>query len=310
MNEPEAWRLCDALNDLDRRAGYLMDLAAAIGPLGLGSVEDAILRAKVDLLVARDMVRSRLDASARPRRGSFICTFTGRKYWPMDPRVEDVHTDDIAHALSLKCRFTGHTSRLYTVAEHTIRVVAIVRAALLFGWGPCADLPAGADPEPYAWLHDAEEAYLPDVSRPVKRSLYEWPEIAARNEAVILEAFHLPPPSPEVAAVVAWADDVALVLEARALFSFDLASMGSGFPPLNAPPAVLDAPGVAVSRVAAWDWADPAHLALVLREALDNVADQPERVPTQERGRSWRSEVAEGRVDDPEAEMRRRGLLD
>jgi hypothetical protein len=161
---------------------------------------------------------------------------------------------------------------------------------------------------PYALLHDAAEAYLADVARPVKRFLYEWSEIEARVDAAILDAFHLPPPSPEVAAVVAWADDVALVLEAQALFAYDVHAAWPGLPALNAPPAVLDAPGVAVSRVAAWDWTDPAHLALVLREALDNVADQPERAPT--RGRSWRSEVTEGCVDDPAAEMRRRGLLD
>lgn len=47
-----------------------------------------------------------------------IQTYTGRKFWPLDPRPEDVCIEDIAHALSLKCRFGGHCKRFYSVAQH------------------------------------------------------------------------------------------------------------------------------------------------------------------------------------------------
>ncbi|PPQ17945.1 phosphohydrolase [Bradyrhizobium sp. AC87j1] len=76
----------------------------------------------------------------------------GRQFWPMDPRPDEVFIDDIAHALSLLCRFGGHCLRFYSVAEHC---VLLSRAA----------------PRPHkmwALLHDASEAYLVDVPRPLK----------------------------------------------------------------------------------------------------------------------------------------------
>lgn len=45
------------------------------------------------------------------RRGDWIQTFTGQQFWPLDPLVEEVHLEDIAHALSNLCRFTGHALR-------------------------------------------------------------------------------------------------------------------------------------------------------------------------------------------------------
>ncbi len=42
------------------------------------------------------------------RRGDWMQTFSGRKFWPLDPRVEEVFTEDIAHALANQCRFGGH----------------------------------------------------------------------------------------------------------------------------------------------------------------------------------------------------------
>lgn len=92
------------------------------------------------------------------RVGDWMQTVTGRKFWPMDPRPEDVDIIDIAHALSMICRFGGHCLRFYSVAEHS---VLIARKA----------------PPEYqlaALLHDASEAYLSDIVRPLKRSLPEY----------------------------------------------------------------------------------------------------------------------------------------
>jgi hypothetical protein len=58
--------------------------------------------------------------------GNWIQTFTGRQYWPLDPREGDVYIEDIAHALSLQCRFTGHCRSFYSVAEHCVRVSHVV----------------------------------------------------------------------------------------------------------------------------------------------------------------------------------------
>lgn len=52
------------------------------------------------------------------RKGDWILTFTGRRFYPLDPRPEDVCLEDIAHALSLICRYNGHSRFFYSVAEH------------------------------------------------------------------------------------------------------------------------------------------------------------------------------------------------
>ncbi|CCH02045.1 putative protein yfdR [Fibrella aestuarina BUZ 2] len=87
------------------------------------------------------------------RTGPYIQTYTGKRYYPIDPRPDDIDIEDIAHALSNICRFTGHTRQFYSVAQHSVLVSRQV------------------DPEHKlaALLHDASEAYLTDLSRPVKR---------------------------------------------------------------------------------------------------------------------------------------------
>lgn len=89
------------------------------------------------------------------RRGDWIQTFTGRKFWPMDPHPEDVHVIDIAHPLGMKVRFNGHVNRFYSVAQHSVLVAEQQDQ-------PCDQLAA--------LFHDAAEAYLPDVPSPIKRS--------------------------------------------------------------------------------------------------------------------------------------------
>jgi len=81
-----------------------------------------------------------------------IITYTGRLFWPLDPRLEDINALDICHALSNQCRFTGHTIMFYSVAEHSCRVHDNL---------PQEHKLAGL-------LHDASEAYLMDLARPVK----------------------------------------------------------------------------------------------------------------------------------------------
>lgn len=83
---------------------------------------------------------------------SFIVTYTGRKVYPLDLKVEDICLEDIAHALSNKCRFTGHTSKFYSVAEHSVLVARQVKGFTKL-WG---------------LLHDAAEAYLPDIATRIK----------------------------------------------------------------------------------------------------------------------------------------------
>lgn len=86
----------------------------------------------------------------------WIQTFTGKQFWPLAPKASDVCIEDIAHALSLKCRFGGHVKKFYSVAEHCVRVMKILKPADQL-WG---------------LMHDAAEAYLPDIAAPIKRSVY------------------------------------------------------------------------------------------------------------------------------------------
>ena len=91
------------------------------------------------------------------RIGDWMQTATGRKFWPLDPRPEDVDIEDIAHALSNVCRFGGHCREFYSVAEHSVRVSDYVGALGGAPWHRLAGL-----------LHDATEAYLGDMIRPLK----------------------------------------------------------------------------------------------------------------------------------------------
>jgi 5'-deoxynucleotidase YfbR-like HD superfamily hydrolase len=88
------------------------------------------------------------------RKGDWIQTYSGLSMFPLDPIPEEIAIEDIAHALSNLCRFTGHVRSFYSVAEHSVRVswACEIEHAL---WG---------------LLHDASEAYLSDISSPMKRS--------------------------------------------------------------------------------------------------------------------------------------------
>lgn len=112
------------------------------------------------------------------RLGNWMQTYTGRVYWPVDPRPEDVSIEDIAHHLSMLCRYTGACSRFYSIAEHSCHVSLMV---------PREDALAGL-------LHDAPEAYLNDLNRPLKRSpgLEEYRRIEALNWRAVSARFGLP----------------------------------------------------------------------------------------------------------------------
>ena len=100
------------------------------------------------------------------RNGDWIQTYTGLKMYPLDPRPEEIDIRDIVHALSNICRFNGHTTHFYSVAEHSCHVYDTMlrwpeldRRSLMRGL-----------------MHDAAEAYLCDIPRPLK--LHEgWPQM-------------------------------------------------------------------------------------------------------------------------------------
>lgn len=100
-----------------------------------------------------------IDAGGTGRAGKiapfWIQTFTGRAFDLSNPLPEMVDAEDIAHALSMLCRYTGHCAWFYSVAQHSILVSEIVAAT-----APELGLAA--------LLHDADEAYTNDWSSPMK----------------------------------------------------------------------------------------------------------------------------------------------
>jgi len=93
--------------------------------------------------------------------------------WPLDPRADEVRIEDIAAALSKLCRYGGQCLRFYSVAEHCVHVANYAPPELKL----------------VALLHDASEAYLSDVIRPIKSHLTNYLEIEAGLERVIAKRF-------------------------------------------------------------------------------------------------------------------------
>jgi hypothetical protein len=139
------------------------------------------------------------------RIGAWSQTYTGRQYWPQDPRPEDVDPIDIAHALSLQCRFGGHCKWHYSVAQHSLLVAELLGSMPAQGPGTCD----------WGLLHDASEAYMVDLPRPLKNHSamgLEYKRIEALNMRAIWARFGLVGPQPEAVAI---ADEVALAMEFR-----------------------------------------------------------------------------------------------
>ena len=107
-------------------------------------------------------------------------TWTGRQFDPLHMQPSDVSLEDIAHALSLLCRGGGHLDRFYSVGQHCINCAGEARAR---GWSDRLVLAC--------LLHDASEAYISDIIRPVKIHLDNYREIEDRIMSVILIAFGL-----------------------------------------------------------------------------------------------------------------------
>jgi hypothetical protein len=107
-----------------------------------------------------------------------IVTYTGRIVQPLDITADDIDILDIAHALAMKCRYTGHCQRFYSVAQHS---------TLMSQW---KDMPG-----PAAWrlMHDAGEGYLPDIASPIKGKFPQMKEAEAKVMRAVAERFGLPP---------------------------------------------------------------------------------------------------------------------
>lgn len=104
----------------------------------------------------------------------FMVTYTGKRFY-MDERMKDneVSIEDIAHALSHVCRFGGHCKVFYSVAQHSVLVSNLVPKEHALA----------------ALLHDASEAYVSDIVRPVKRQLPDYKTFENKVQDLIATHF-------------------------------------------------------------------------------------------------------------------------
>ena len=109
---------------------------------------------------------------------SYITTVTGIHFYPLNPNPKDIDIEDIAHALSLICRANGHFRHFYSVAQHCI---ACAEEAIERGYSPEVILGC--------LLHDASEAYLCDVTRPVKKHIPQYLQAEEKLQEVIWKRF-------------------------------------------------------------------------------------------------------------------------
>lgn len=132
--------------------------------------------------------------------GLVLRTVSGAYIDPLAPDPGQIHVEDIAHALSHQCRFGGHAPHFYSVAQHSVEVAHRV---------------------PVEWrlqalLHDASEAYLVDVPRPIKARLPGYLEAEDLLMRKIASRFNFAWP---LAEAVRLADDAQLAWEWNAFFA-------------------------------------------------------------------------------------------
>ena len=174
---------------------------------------------------------------------TWILTCSGRVFDLQLAGPDDINLGDIATALSKINRFGGHTSRLYSVAEHSIHVSRIMEDHLAIGH-PAALMAA--------LLHDAHEAYVGDMATPLKDVLGPaWSAVESRIEHQVLRKFGVS------AAAQAWrghikhADLLALATERR-----DLLPVGGPAWPCLHTIAPLDSLDLRRSSYRPDDWRD------------------------------------------------------
>ena len=120
-------------------------------------------------------------------------TYTGKKFWPLKPNPEDVCIEDIAHSLSLLCRYNGQCNEFYSVAQHSVFVSQLELSL-------------------EALLHDAPEAYMGDVITPLKIFLPFVKRIERNLERTIFQHFGIETYDKKA---IKHADKIALYTETR-----------------------------------------------------------------------------------------------
>lgn len=148
-------------------------------------------------------------------QGPFISTYTRKKIHFGKVSPADICIEDIAHSLAHLCRYTGHTRMFYSVAQHSLLVAE--------------KIPGGSGLKLAALLHDAAEAYIGDVSSPLKQWLRNQGNFAYRDlhdtlDQAIGERYHISPSQFHCTDVKLY-DRAAQVFEAEAFMGLSLENL-------------------------------------------------------------------------------------
>src|SRR5208283_2029691 len=112
----------------------------------------------------------------KQRKGDWILLPSGTEFYVLDPRAEEIHISDIAHNLANNCRFHGSCRTHYSVAEHSLYAAYLLRREPV-------------DIQLQALLHDATEAYLPDLAPQIKVAIPQFKALEDRLWAAICLRF-------------------------------------------------------------------------------------------------------------------------
>lgn len=132
----------------------------------------------------------------------WIQTYSGKRFTPLNPTMNSIVIQDIANALSMQCRFAGHISEFYSVAQHSVYVSYL----------------CDSKDSLHGLLHDASEAYLVDIPSPLKKSelFSEYRKVEENLQKTIYRRFDL---HEEESESVKHADKLMLGIEAKQLLS-------------------------------------------------------------------------------------------
>lgn len=127
--------------------------------------------------------------------------FSGHRIDPLHIKEDDIHLEDIAHALSLLCRGNGHIKYFYSVAQHSLNCAKEAQSG---GYSKHVVLSC--------LFHDASEAYMSDLITPIKKQMKEYQIIEDQLLETIFQAFHIQLKNEEK---IIWKEMDQLLLEAE-----------------------------------------------------------------------------------------------
>lgn len=142
---------------------------------------------------------------------SSIITYKRRNIDPCNPENSQIDIEDIAHSLSLICRAGGQFDTFYSVAQHSVACCNEARAR---GYSKEIQL--------FCLLHDGSEAYLADITRPVKSQLSQYLVFEKRLQDKIYNKFVGKLPTNEQQKIIDEIDNTMLYYEFKSIMNYEI----------------------------------------------------------------------------------------